>query len=83
MWLNCGLVVVVTTPKITVVDRFLKPWQYNCLGLFISYDYLPGQLGLGDSVDRNIPGQVSIAGCRPRNVACGWWHTLLLGDKTV
>ncbi|KAG5106482.1 hypothetical protein JHK82_043452 [Glycine max] len=47
-----------------------------------SDDDLPGQLGLGDSVDRNIPGQVSIAGCRPRNVACGWWHTLLMGDKT-
>ena len=60
----------------------LIPMLYSD-GLFISYDYLPGQLGLGDSVDRNIPGQVSIAGCRPRNVACGWWHTLLLGDKTV
>jgi len=50
--------------------------------VLISDSYLLGQLGLGDSADRNIPGQVSIAGCRPRNVACGWWHTLLLVDKT-
>ncbi|KAK7256789.1 hypothetical protein RIF29_30273 [Crotalaria pallida] len=42
-----------------------------------------GQLGLGDSVDRNIPGHVSITGCQPRNVACGWWHTLLVADKPV
>jgi len=50
--------------------------------LLFSDSYLLGQLGLGDAADRNIPGQVSIAGCRPRNVACGWWHTLLLVDKT-
>ncbi|KAH9766854.1 Regulator of chromosome condensation (RCC1) family protein [Citrus sinensis] len=37
-----------------------------------------GQLGLGDVIDRNIPSQVTIEGCVPRNVACGWWHTLLL-----
>ncbi|OIW01233.1 hypothetical protein TanjilG_10394 [Lupinus angustifolius] len=42
-----------------------------------------GQLGLGDAIDRNIPCQVPIAGCRPRNVACGWWHTLLIVDKSV
>ncbi|KAG5022568.1 hypothetical protein JHK85_018910 [Glycine max] len=54
-------------------DGHLFTWGWNKYG----------QLGLGDSVDRNIPGQVSIAGCRPRNVACGWWHTLLMGDKTV
>ncbi|KAF7825627.1 ultraviolet-B receptor UVR8-like [Senna tora] len=42
-----------------------------------------GQLGLGDSVDRNIPSQVTIGGCTPRNVACGWWHTLVLADKPV
>ncbi|KAE9592053.1 putative regulator of chromosome condensation 1/beta-lactamase-inhibitor protein II [Lupinus albus] len=42
-----------------------------------------GQLGLGDSIDRNIPCQVPITGCRPRNVACGWWHTLLIVDKSV
>ncbi|KAI4354553.1 hypothetical protein L6164_003405 [Bauhinia variegata] len=40
-----------------------------------------GQLGLGDSVDRNIPSEVSISGCQQRNVACGWWHTLLIVDK--
>lgn len=42
-----------------------------------------GQLGLGDSVDRNIPFRVSISGCLPRNVACGWWHTLLLAETPV
>ncbi|KAI4356512.1 hypothetical protein L6164_000531 [Bauhinia variegata] len=40
-----------------------------------------GQLGLGDSVDRNIPSQVSIGECQPRSVACGWWHTLMVADR--
>ncbi|XP_004307465.1 PREDICTED: ultraviolet-B receptor UVR8 [Fragaria vesca subsp. vesca] len=39
-----------------------------------------GQLGLGDVIDRNIPAQVMIDGCVPKNVACGWWHTLLLAE---
>ncbi|KAI5670605.1 hypothetical protein M9H77_10969 [Catharanthus roseus] len=39
-----------------------------------------GQLGLGDVIDRNIPSQVSVDGCVPKNVACGWWHTLLLTE---
>ncbi|XP_024028287.1 ultraviolet-B receptor UVR8 isoform X2 [Morus notabilis] len=38
-----------------------------------------GQLGLGDSVDRSTPSQVTINGV-PKNVACGWWHTLLLAE---
>ncbi|KAG2690641.1 hypothetical protein I3760_09G197000 [Carya illinoinensis] len=42
-----------------------------------------GQLGLGDSVDRNTPFQVSITGYRPKNVACGWWHTLLLAERPL
>ena len=54
-------------------DGHLFTWGWNKYG----------QLGLGDSVDRNIPCRVSIAGCRPRNVACGWWHTLLIVDKSV
>ncbi|XP_010529806.1 PREDICTED: ultraviolet-B receptor UVR8 isoform X3 [Tarenaya hassleriana] len=38
-----------------------------------------GQLGVGDTIDRNIPTQVHLSGCSSlRNVACGWWHTLLL-----
>ncbi|KAK4749497.1 hypothetical protein SAY87_026946 [Trapa incisa] len=41
-----------------------------------------GQLGLGDTIDRNIPSQVSIDGCLPKNIACGWWHTLLLAKET-
>ncbi|WRX11569.1 Regulator of chromosome condensation [Theobroma cacao] len=40
-----------------------------------------GQLGLGDVIDRNIPSQVTIDGCGPKNIACGWWHTLLLADS--
>uniref|UniRef100_M4DED9 RCC1-like domain-containing protein n=1 Tax=Brassica campestris TaxID=3711 RepID=M4DED9_BRACM len=40
-----------------------------------------GQLGLGDTIDRNIPTQVELDGCRLRKVACGWWHTLLLADS--
>ncbi|KAG5607502.1 hypothetical protein H5410_028994 [Solanum commersonii] len=40
-----------------------------------------GQLGLGDVVDRNIPSQVSMDGHVPINVACGWWHTLLLAES--
>ncbi|XP_044508522.1 ultraviolet-B receptor UVR8-like isoform X2 [Mangifera indica] len=40
-----------------------------------------GQLGLGDVIDRNIPSQVLVDGCDPKNVACGWWHTLLLAES--
>ncbi|KAL5717261.1 hypothetical protein ACHQM5_010300 [Ranunculus cassubicifolius] len=42
-----------------------------------------GQLGLGDVIDRNIPCQVpGITGYYvPNNVACGWWHTLLLAQS--
>ncbi|KAJ4850298.1 hypothetical protein Tsubulata_025898 [Turnera subulata] len=40
-----------------------------------------GQLGLGDVIDRNIPSQVTIDGYVPRNIACGWWHTLLLAES--
>ncbi|KAK3231567.1 hypothetical protein Dsin_003448 [Dipteronia sinensis] len=40
-----------------------------------------GQLGLGDVIDRNAPCQVTIEGCVPKNVACGWWHTLLLAES--
>ncbi|GLT92592.1 hypothetical protein SLE2022_104230 [Rubroshorea leprosula] len=39
-----------------------------------------GQLGLGDTIDRNVPSQVPIEGCLPKDVACGWWHTLLLAE---
>ncbi|XP_031275157.1 ultraviolet-B receptor UVR8-like isoform X5 [Pistacia vera] len=42
-----------------------------------------GQLGLGDSIDRNIPSLVPIDGFLPQNVACGWWHTLLLGETQL
>ncbi|KAG8647663.1 ultraviolet-B receptor UVR8 isoform X2 [Manihot esculenta] len=47
---------------------------------FFVYHCTELQLGLGDSMDRNIPSRVSIESCRPKNVACGWWHTLLLTE---
>lgn len=40
-----------------------------------------GQLGLGDVIDRNIPVEVPMENCTPKNVACGWWHTLLLAES--
>ncbi|XP_055812475.1 ultraviolet-B receptor UVR8-like isoform X2 [Solanum dulcamara] len=40
-----------------------------------------GQLGLGDTIDRNDPFEVPIDDCTPKNVACGWWHTLLLAES--
>ncbi|MBA0601124.1 hypothetical protein Gorai_004311 [Gossypium raimondii] len=39
------------------------------------------QLGLGDVIDRSTPSQVTIEGCRPKNIVCGWWHTLLLAES--
>jgi hypothetical protein len=47
-----------------------------------TYDFVNvKQLGLGDVIDRNVPSQVTIDGCVPKNVACGWWHTLLLAES--
>ncbi|GLT93047.1 hypothetical protein SLE2022_108530 [Rubroshorea leprosula] len=42
-----------------------------------------GQLGLGDVIDRNIPSQVTVEGFSPKNIACGWWHTLLLAESST
>ncbi|GMH19068.1 hypothetical protein Nepgr_020909 [Nepenthes gracilis] len=39
-----------------------------------------GQLGLGDVIDHNVPSRVKIDGYLARNIACGWWHTLLLAE---
>lgn len=47
----------------------------------LSCDFWALQLGLGDVIDRNIPSEVIIEGCVPKNVACGWWHTLLLAES--
>ncbi|XP_042046377.1 ultraviolet-B receptor UVR8-like [Salvia splendens] len=42
-----------------------------------------GQLGLGDAVDRNMPEEVTLKeDYKTKNVACGWWHTLLLCETT-
>ncbi|ONM36451.1 regulator of chromosome condensation1 [Zea mays] len=40
-----------------------------------------GQLGLGDSMDRNVPCSVPVDAYHPLNVSCGWWHTLVLADS--
>ncbi|CAN4116052.1 unnamed protein product [Withania somnifera] len=40
-----------------------------------------GQLGLGDTVDRNDPCEIPIHDCTPKSIACGWWHTLLLAES--
>ncbi|XP_028552028.1 RCC1 domain-containing protein 1 isoform X1 [Dendrobium catenatum] len=42
-----------------------------------------GQLGLGDSIDRNIPSEVPIENLRIMNVSCGWWHTLALAKSPI
>ncbi|XP_022767592.1 ultraviolet-B receptor UVR8-like isoform X2 [Durio zibethinus] len=42
-----------------------------------------GQLGLDDTIDRNISAQVPIDGCQPKHIACGWWHTLLLAETPI
>ncbi|XP_044473732.1 alsin-like [Mangifera indica] len=42
-----------------------------------------GQLGLGDSTDRNVPSLVPVDRFLPQNVASGWWHTLLLGQTKL
>ncbi|GMY08439.1 ultraviolet-B receptor UVR8-like isoform X1 [Fagus crenata] len=52
-------------------DRKVFCWGWNKYG----------QLGLGDVIDRNIPSLVTIDGCVPRNVSCGWWHTVLLAES--
>ncbi|KAI3912502.1 hypothetical protein MKW98_020964 [Papaver atlanticum] len=40
-----------------------------------------GQLGLGDVIDRSMPSQVPLDGFVPKNIACGWWHTLVLAES--
>ncbi|TYI62811.1 hypothetical protein E1A91_D10G273100v1 [Gossypium mustelinum] len=69
------------------------PWKYifaylsQCCGVWLKLktEILSSrclkQLGLGDVIDRNIPSQVTIEGCSPKNIACGWWHTLLLAES--
>ncbi|KAL2643805.1 hypothetical protein R1flu_011392 [Riccia fluitans] len=43
-----------------------------------------GQLGIGDTVDRDIPAEVTLKDCSAKSMACGWWHTLaLLSEKTA
>ena len=63
--------------------RFTSLWSivYVCQFEDIyDFDNLK-QLGLGDVIDRNVPSQVTIDGCVPKKVACGWWHTLLLAES--
>lgn len=58
-----------------IITVFVQIASHFCIPLVTQ------QLGLGDTIDRNIPTQVKLDGCRLRKVACGWWHTLLLGDS--
>ena len=39
------------------------------------------QLGLGDSMDRDVPCIVPVEAYRPLNVSCGWWRTLVLVES--
>ncbi|XP_057979918.1 ultraviolet-B receptor UVR8 isoform X2 [Malania oleifera] len=54
-------------------------WGWNKYGQYFVNGLT--QLGLGDVIDRNIPAEVIIDGCIPKNIACGWWHTLLLAES--
>ncbi|KAL3696668.1 hypothetical protein R1sor_010744 [Riccia sorocarpa] len=42
-----------------------------------------GQLGVGDSVDRDTPAEVTLKECSAKSMACGWWHTLALLSEKV
>jgi len=61
-----------------MITAFVQIASYLCIPRVVNQ-----QLGLGDTNDRNIPTQVQLDGCRLRKVACGWWHTLLLGDSAT
>lgn len=67
---NCPLYLATTGYSIGTNDKFIL--LLACL-----------QLGLGDTMDRNIPAQIPIDGCLPKNIACGWWHTLLLAEVPI
>ncbi|KAL5220980.1 hypothetical protein ABZP36_025693 [Zizania latifolia] len=47
---------------------------------FFFFNFLHMQLGLGDSMDRNVPCSVPVDAYHPLNVSCGWWHTLVLAE---
>lgn len=67
---------------VLVFPRFALLSGYQCVVVYLScIPLVTQQLGLGDTIDRNIPTQVELDGCRLRKVACGWWHTLLLADS--
>ncbi|CAM6128535.1 unnamed protein product [Calypogeia fissa] len=40
-----------------------------------------GQLGTGDSVDRDTPVEVPLDNAVASSLACGWWHTLALIEE--
>lgn len=61
-------------------DSFSLRSQFRCPAAFLSISFVFSQLGLGDSIDRNIPSKVPIDGCLPQNIVCGWWHTLMLAE---
>ena len=59
----------------------LRAASTSGLGLDLPICLLYGQLGLGDATDRNIPSLVPINNYQPKNVSCGWWHTLVLSES--
>ncbi|XP_011654964.1 ultraviolet-B receptor UVR8 isoform X3 [Cucumis sativus] len=56
-------------------------WGWNKYGQILEASTYTLQLGLGDVIDRNIPVEVPMENCNSKNVACGWWHTLLLAES--
>ena len=68
---------------INLGNAFTIPFFLFSFLLMEGFLALYAQLGLGDCIDRNIPSPVSIGGCQLKNVACGWWHTLLLATTST
>ena len=57
-------------------------FQTACSKAFSSGWGKYGQLGLGDTRSRNLPEQVAPElGDTVRDVACGWWSTMLLARE--
>ncbi|CAA3012969.1 Hypothetical predicted protein [Olea europaea subsp. europaea] len=63
-----GRIMVFFSLNVQADDGKVYSWGWNKYG----------QLGLGDTTDRNIPSQVSVDKFVPKNITCGWWRTLSL-----
>ena len=69
LWFLSKCMFISCSPRSDLVLRILEVSIYTM------------QLGLGDVIDRNIPVEVPMENCTPKNVSCGWWHTLLLAES--